>query len=319
MNDEALGLLAKALLADLANIHGPEGRVIAVARVIAHARDCGRDDAMNSTEHAVKWADPKVEIARAAELAKLREQGADVPEAARPRAPRLEEVVQHAAAGNAMARRLIDTAPGPVTRYARAMLLASLPAQFAAQCGERVEYNRVMYWISQACAGLQASMPEGMTPRESIFDVLCLLALIGSMMDTDSDEYDPEMMIAIARRTAANLGSIARAAARLEGRAECDQIFWIDDTIASSVRGLEPYEARICAAQIAAHVGAHSLAVVSAEDLAKHRAHIASCNPKASGPKPPPRDSIAERSARTSTIRAARLAAKRTARPPSAR
>lgn len=309
MDDEALGVLARAVLADLDRIHGADGRLIALARVIAHARDAGRDEALGRLEQAVTWTDPAAESARADEELRLRERGIHQPPVKRPRPPAhsLGEVLQRAAAVNAGAMRLVDQAPGPVTRYARAMLVASLPAQFAAQCGERVEFSRWMYWIGELCFGLSGATPPGMEPDESIFNVMGLLATIGGLTGSKGDEYDPEMMIAIGRRTAASFGSIARAAARMEGRADCDQTFWIDDAITGSIRGLEPYEARLCAAQIAVHVGAAQLATPRADDVATHRAHVAKCaeeaatrDPKA--PKTFAKDSIAERSMRSAQL-----------------
>lgn len=315
MNDEALGRLAKALLADLDGIHGVEGKVIAVARVIAHARECGREEALSASENTVAWKDPVTQIERGKELADLQEKGVEVPKRERPRAPSLDDVVRCATAANAASMRLIEQAPGPTTRYARALLLAALPAQFAAQCGERTEFARVMYWLADACFGLHNSAPEGMSPSESIFDVIGGLALIGAMTDPRCTEYDPEMMIAIARRTVSNLASIARAAARMEGRAECDQIFWIGDSITSSARGLEPHQARLCAAQLAAHVGATRIATVRPDDIAKHRAHIAKLKLERGDGNAYPKNSIAERSVRSGNLRDAAVQAARSGRP----
>lgn len=286
MNDDEVGRLASALLKDLSGHSTDAGKVIAVARVLSHVRDAGRVDATLAHEDAVPWLDP----------AQTREPG--------PRdAPTQAELDVRARASGAMAQRLIDHAPGPITRYARALALAAVPAQLAMQWGERREFARVMRWVADASIALSTACPDGMRAGESPWAFVGACAMVGAVTDPTEPAYDPEMLIGLARRTVANLGSIARAAAAAEGRAECDAVFLLDDEHSSSVQGLEPYAARLCVAQLASFLGVPGFPVLD-PDIVAQRAHIAKARPQASADPnaPPPGTGFANRSWRASRV-----------------
>ncbi len=308
MNDEQLGRLSRALLNDLDQLRNDDGRLVATARVLAHVRECGRIEATLASEDAVPWMDPRERTRTLREQPNASAQRSSPP--LRPPAPSMESLVERASASHAMARRLLDNAPGPITRYARALALAAAPAQLAIQWGERVEFAKVMDWVANACLSLRLVTPLGLDESESVFAKIGALATLGAVTDPDTEHYDPEMLIGFGRRTIADLGSISRAAAAAEGRAECDQIFWLDDGVMTSVRGIAPHEARLCVSQIATHLN-----VVGhpprEEDLAKHREHIAALNSRPAAPRPIDLngDGLAARSYRSELAQAQSMAA----------
>lgn len=256
MNDDALGRLGRALLDDLERTQTDEGRLLAVTRVLAHVHGAGARDAVEAREASVSWPC----------LAKGFGEGPP---------PSAAEVEARASAACGVSQRLLDTAPGPITRYARSLALIAGQAQFAIQWGEIAEMRRVMAWLAGFAFSMRTVPVPGLEVGELPWGVVGALATMGAVgpppgfepqPQPDANEppsdrppsivrhewYDPEMCTGFARRTCANFAAIARAAARAEGKPECDQRFWLEDAVGESMRGLPPYQARLCVSQIAA-------------------------------------------------------------------
>lgn len=251
MNDEEVGQFAKALLGELEMRTTYEGRLLTLARGLRHLESIGQTQATS----AGTIGDLPGYAAIVAEL-----QANNASD--RPPVPSHGDVASASSAildpdwaphWTALARGdigvLIDSAPGPLTAHCRRLAALGAQAHLACQWGQLAE-GAPMLWCLGGLLDRLRTLGDG---EGDVNDPLASLTIVCRVGATAAERSIPLTATALARRAAADLGAIARAAARLEGKADLDRDF--EALPGDSVRGLDPERAARCVLAIQKSLG----------------------------------------------------------------
>ena len=251
MGDDDLGRFAKALLADLDAVTTYEARILTLGRALRHLEAGGAAAPWRATTFGdlPGFDDLAAELRRPAAA-----EGADAAADPAPRAPPDAKEWAHFGPATApgwseLARRdvadLIAASPGPVTAFCRRLASVAASAHAACQRGAPAK-AAPMLLVLGAVLDLQRP-PRDASRRVDALDLCTLFCHTGGVA---AQRGMVLLATALARRAAADLGAIARAAASLEGRPECDPP---DEDIGhDSIRGVGPESARASALHLRA-------------------------------------------------------------------
>lgn len=245
MDDESAGRLAKALIEDLDARSTYEGRLLTLVRALRHVEEVER--ARVGEQGTIGDLPGFTEIS-----ARLRAETSGNARSAAPREPPDPASVLMPRYGPHWSRLsrhdidgMLEHAPGPVTALCRHLATLAAQAHLACQWGHFAEAVPILRCLCGLVGQLrELGEPEG----EAAMALSCvqLFACVG--MDAAAVPI-PLTAAALARRAAADLGAIARASARMEGRPDLDPDFEAQPT--DSVRGIDPAQARLAAEAIA--------------------------------------------------------------------
>ncbi|MBL8605209.1 MAG: hypothetical protein JNK72_24980 [Myxococcales bacterium] len=147
---------------------------------------------------------------------------------------------------HAEAHPLLKNDKAPITRRTRQLTMLTSHAHLFCQWGEIAKASSFLYVASAslyALADPEAPGTEG--DKRSRLEVLSAMCRVGAVA---AGRAIPITAASFARRVTADLGAIARAAARLEGLPELDPFFDLHG--GDSVRGWEPSVALLAAEEM---------------------------------------------------------------------
>ncbi len=246
MTDDDFGRLARAVLKDLELNTTDEGRFLTLVRALWHIEDVTRREALEGVTpsshklvHAPGWAEC-VALAKGQALAPGEDPGPDVSDVV----PTPDELGQIREMADRDIAHLLATAPGPLTTCFRRLAAVTASAHLACQWGCIAAAVPMMRW----CAGAMSMLHDRCAPPPKVpppeVQTMVVLALVASVA---TERRFATLATTLTRRLTADLGALARAAARLEGAAECDPHFDGDENVIDSVRGLKPAAAEAAA------------------------------------------------------------------------
>ncbi|MDB4931585.1 MAG: hypothetical protein JWM10_4069 [Myxococcaceae bacterium] len=243
MNDEEIGQFAKELLGELETRTTYEGRLLTLARCLRQMESIGQAQAtaVGTIGDLPGYAAIVAELQ--AYDAVERPSAASHGSAASASSAILDP--DWAPHWTALARGdigvLIDSAPGPLTAHCRRLAALGAQAHLACQWGQLAE-GAPMLWC---LGGLLDRLRVLGVGEHDADDPLASLAIFCRMGAVAAERSIPLTATALARRAAGDLGAVARAAARLEGKADLDPNF--EALPGDSIRGLDPARAAQCA------------------------------------------------------------------------